>query len=340
MCKKSLQENTKRTILQVFETRKKIDALLNLKAENAKTKDITGTTRKEIDASVWNELGLYFLNNRMFLDAAMVYQHMLDVIPKIEQEKGITIHKGLPLHNLGVAQIRLKNYDEGIPNILRAYDEDVATYGKTEADGSLANQVKEGLISFISKVVDGNYLKWFNDNSGLTIKNTFSLLTNMDETEKLYFAKIVTSKKLLTFHDDVYTRNAMLDNLRDLALLLESNLKRRSGENRYLPESIAAIFSEEWKNHFVANDALKNFDGTRAVQSFQDNVNAIRILRSSGRPEVDFLTNSFLTTALVRNFAAHFVVDNLNILKNHTEYDDIFGKEIAATLYSLNYRIP
>ena len=333
-------KSTVETLGQILESRKRIQGLLDNKVSSVQFKDIEGSSKKEIDASIWNELGLWFLSNQMFLDAANIYQHMLNTILKIEKEKGIVIHKGLALHNLGVAQLNMKDYDEGIPNILRAYDEDVEILGKTKADDSLANQVKEGLIAFTSLVIDGNYLKWFNKETDLSVSDTFSLLKNMDETEKLFFTKTVNSKMLVAFHDDVYTRNAMLDNLRDLALLLESNLKRRSGRNRYLPDSITALFSEEWTKHFEANKKLKDFDNKRAVESFRDNINAIAKLKSSGKPKVDFLTNSFLTIALVRNFAAHFVVDNLDILKNKAEYDEVFAKEVAAILYSLNYKIP
>ncbi len=336
MEKNDLGEKTVETLSRVLESRKAIANLLELKVERISIKPIAGKTKQEIDASVWNELGVYFLNNNMFLDAQIVYQNMLDTIFKIEKEKGITIHKGLPLHNLGVAQINMKNYDEGIPNILKAYDEDVSTFGETEANKSLANQVKEGLFSFISSVVDGNYLKWFNDNSGLGLKDTFSLMSNMTETEKLFFTKSVNSKKLMTFHNDIYTRIVMLDNLRNLALLLESNLKRRSGRNEYLPELITDLFKENWQTQFVANKELKNYNG---IKGFQENLKKIEVLTTAGKPNEDFLTTSFLTIALIRNFTAHFVVDELDILKNQKEYDNIFAKEIAAILYSLNYNV-
>lgn len=156
-------------------------------------RDISGTDKKEVDASVCNDLGLYFLHNKMYLDALRIYEHMFRTISTVESRDGVSIHKGLPLHNMGVAQINLRNYDEGIVNVLRAYDEDIETYGNEVAEKQLAFKVKEGLFDFSSRVVDKDYLKEFNDRSELKIESTSSLMQNMDEAERLFFAKEVFS---------------------------------------------------------------------------------------------------------------------------------------------------
>ena len=334
---KTSKSNAKQVIFKVFETRRAIDDILRLKEENIVLRNIKDSKRKEIDASVWNELGLYFLNNRMYLDALITYEHMLQTISNAEKEHRAEIHKGMPLHNIGVAQINLRNYDEGIPNILKAYEEDVKTFGKTKAKGMLANKVKEGLFDFISKVIDNNYLQEFNRRTGLKISKTASVLDNMNEAEKLFFAKIITSKKLVMFHDDVYTKVVMFDNLRNLGLLLESNLKRRSKTKEYLPELIKKIFhSEEWKKYFVANEKLKRYAD---VKDFQDKLIQIDKLKASGKPKIDFVTANFLTIALMRNFTAHYLSERLYILKNRRKYDRVFAREIFSILYSLNYPV-
>jgi hypothetical protein len=112
------------------------------------------------------------------------------------------------------------NFDEGIPNILKAFEEDVKSFGD-QAEQLLASKVKEGLIQFTCKVVDNNFLKEFNKNTGLQVKSTISLMKNMDETEKLFFAKVINSSKLVTFHSDLYSHVVLLDNLGNLPLLLE-----------------------------------------------------------------------------------------------------------------------
>jgi tetratricopeptide (TPR) repeat protein len=191
-----MPKKLKKIVTNTLELRKSIDQLLELKKQNIVLKDIAGSNRKEIESSVWNHLGIYFLNNGMYSDAVMVYTHMLEAIAEVEAKQKVEIHKGLALHNMGVAQLYLKNYDEGIPNILKAFEEDVKTFGKASAEKQLASKVKEGLFEFSGKIIDGNYLKEFTTESGMPVKDTISLMQNMDETEKLFFAKIVNSSKL------------------------------------------------------------------------------------------------------------------------------------------------
>lgn len=334
-------ENRVKDILsRIIEIRKAIDESLLLQEKNISLKDINGTNKKEIDALVWNGLGTFFLYNGMYLDALKIYEHMLQTVWRTESNKGVSIHKGLPLHNIGVAQINLRNYDEGIPNILRAYEEDVETFGQTNAEKMLASRVAEGLYKFVSKVVDNNYLTEFNRYSGLNIKNTITLMQNMNEAEKLFFAKIINSKKLVTFHDDIYTRVTTFDNLKNLCLLLESNLRRRSKGTDLLPGLIINIFQKEpWEKYYETNKALKNFDRTSAVADFEQKLEKIAKLKAAGKPDIDFVVSNFLTTVLVRNFTAHYLNEKLKILSDPKKYDEVFAREIFAVLYSLHYPV-
>jgi len=253
-----------------------------------------------------------------------------------EKKQGIDIHKGLPLHNIGVAQINLRNYDEGIPNILKAYEEDIKSLGSAKAEKQLAYRVKEGLFDFVSRVIDNNYLREFNNQSGLKVKETISLMQNMDEAEKLFFAKTVNSKKLVAFHDDIYTRVTMFDNLKNLGLLLESNLKRRSHRTEQLPGLITNIFKESWKKDYEASKALTSYS---SVADFESKLETIEKLKPSGKPIDDFVTSNFLTITLVRNFTAHYLNEKLNILSDSKKYDRVFAREIFSILYSLVYAV-
>lgn len=337
MSKIALKEKLKDIVYKTFETRKAIDECLREKEQAIYLRDIKDTTKKEIDASVWNDLGLFFLHNRMYLDALKIYEHMLQTISELESQQSVAIHKGLPLHNIGVAQINLKNYDEGIPNVLKAYEEDIEIFGSTRAETQLAYKVKQGLFDFTSRVIDNNYLKEFNKLSRLNVKNTSSLMENMDEAEKLFFAKIVNSKKLIAFHDDIYTRVTMFDDLKNLCLILESNLKRRSGRTDYLPKLITNIFSnEEWTKYFEANRTLTSYN---SIADFENKLKSIESLKVSSKSEVNFITSNFLTTSLIRNFTAHYLTEKLDLLQDQNRYDGIFAREIFSILYSLAFII-
>ena len=129
----------------------------------------------------------------------------------------------------------------------------------------------------------------------------------------------------------------MLDNLKNLCLVLESNLKRRSGltgRKYVLSRLITDIFAKEkWQKHFVDNKDLTSYNG---IKDFQVKLEKIENLKASGKSKIDFITNAFLTATLVRNFTAHYVHEGLDILKDSKKYDSVFAREIFAILYSLH----
>lgn len=87
MSKSTSKNSARNAIFEVFKARKLVFESLLFKEQNISLKDVNGTNKKEIDASIWNEMGLYFLNNRMYSDALMIYEHMLQTILKVESQK-------------------------------------------------------------------------------------------------------------------------------------------------------------------------------------------------------------------------------------------------------------
>lgn len=329
-----MPEKLTKIITSTFELRKSIDELLELKKQNIVLKNIANSDRKEIEASIWNHLGIYFLNNGMYSDAVKVYTHMLETIAQVEEKQKVEIHKGLPLHNMGVAQLYLKNYDEGIPNILKAFEEDIKTAGKTTAEQQLASKVKEGLFEFSGRIIDGNYLKEFTTQSGMAVKDTITLMQNMDETEKLFFAKIINSSKLIQFHDDIYTRVAMFDNLGNLALLLESNLKRRSTFPQRLNGLITRIFKgTSWQKIYESKiGELTSYDN---LGDFESKLENILTGSFSANSQGNFIIRNFLATSLIRNFTTHYINEKLGFLSDPKKYNDVFKAEVFSILYCL-----
>ena len=93
---------------------------------------------------------------------------------------------------------------------------------------------------------------------------------------------------------------------------------------------------EEWKKLFTANGCLTQY---KTLKEFQDKLGKIEKTQFSKKPDVDFTTRNFLATTLIRNFAAHYLSERLDILEDSETYDDIFAKEIFSILYSLAYRV-
>jgi len=327
--KKELKRLSK-IVKNIFETRKAIDSCLEDKRSEI-FHSVSELKGDELDVSVWNDLGLFFLEHHMNENAELIYRHMLNVAFEVERRINKRIHKGLPLYNMGVAQINMRNFDEGIPNILRAYEEDILKFGEEKAKEKLASKLKEGFLEFISKVIDNNYLKEFNTTSKLNIKTSYDLIANMNEVEKLFLAKIITSKKLVTFHDDAYTKVIMFDNLRNLCLMLEWNLKRRSNRKDSLSLLIPKVFSfEKWAPYFKSIK-LKTYS---SISEFESKLDQIEKTNPLSNTADNFILQNFFTTTLVRNFTAHYLDEKITLLSDPQKYDRTFAREIYALLYT------
>jgi len=289
----------------------------------------------EIDSTVWNDYGIWFLRNGDFSSAELVYKRLLD-LEKILTEKDPELHKGLPLYNMGIAQIKQRNFDEGIQNILRAYEEDIRTHGKAKAQEMLAFKLKEGLSNFISKAVDNNYLPEFNRMHSPTAKSTSDLMKNMEEAEELLFLKTINSTKSLGFHDDIYTKVVLLDNIKNLAMLIEYNIRRRSKRKVHLSEADEVFPTSKWAGHFRAYRTLTSY---KNIPDFEGNMDGIKKLTPSGDPATNFFLRNFLTAALIRNFVAHYLDENLQILSSEVNYNEAFNRVVHALLYTLSEKI-
>ena len=86
-----------------------------------------------IDKSVWNDIGIYYINNGLFRQAEFVYRKMLETIQKCEKRNNEQLHKGLALHNLGVALYYQGRKEEAKQRFSEAREEDRRTYGREEA---------------------------------------------------------------------------------------------------------------------------------------------------------------------------------------------------------------
>lgn len=295
----------------------------------------------EVDASGWGDLGLYFWTNRMYQETIVTFSHMLGTISRLEKKFG-HVHKGLPLYNMGIAQISLANFDQGIPNVLKAFEEDKLKLGEIAAKKELAYRLKDNLLDFTSRIVDNNYLKEFTTSSGLAVNHILDLLANMEETEKLFFAKIVNSRELVDFHDDAYTKVVLFDNLKNLCLILESNLRRRKRVNGLLPQLVVSVFSKERWAGFFDSERKKSSAGLTGysdVRDFNSKVKTIETYSPIGTESEDFHLKNFLTATLIRNFTAHNLDESIEVLKGPQEYGNAFSRVLWSLIYALQYAI-
>jgi len=66
-----------------LEERKALDACLRAKESEVRMSE-SPVKDGELDTSVWNDLGMYFLNNVMAAEAVIVYSHMLSEAQSLE----------------------------------------------------------------------------------------------------------------------------------------------------------------------------------------------------------------------------------------------------------------
>ena len=297
-----------------------------------------------IDASIWNDIGGFFVTRGMPSDAELLYKRMLDTEIAVENKQKGLLHKGMALYNLGISQINQKNFDEGVPNVLDAFEEDVRQVGERQARFLLAHRLKEGLLVFISSYLDEHFLKTLKQNVGdkdLQGYSSLDLLKILDEPEKFFVCKIVNTKAIARFRTDMYTRVVLFDNLRNVCLLTELVLKK-NGTKVTLGGLVPEIFSkltEKWVDVFKNNVKLTRFDDPQSqlppIKQFEVNIN--KVMANAFHPDtgLNHLARIFLGTVLLRNYTSHFFDEYLPLLQDRKKYEKCFEVSMHALLYSL-----
>jgi hypothetical protein len=150
------------------------------------------------------------------------------------------------------------------------------------------------------------------------------------------FVQEVRRITIIQFHDDIYTRVAMLDYLGNLALLLESNLKRRSTFTQTLNGLITRIFKgTAWQKIYENNIALTTYVNLKDFETKLDNILTGTF---SANSQENFIIKNFLATSLIRNLTSHYINEKLGFLSDPKKYQDVFKTEIFSILYGLAFK--
>jgi hypothetical protein len=296
---------------------------------------------KEI--SVWNNIGkeLFFFAD--YLLSAEVYRNMLQTILEEETRQSVRLHKGLALYNLGLSQIQLGDLDEGIPNILLAYIEDVRNFGQPVTSGLPAATVKNDILRTTSNQI-AIYLK-----SIRRVVKTYpisklsedDLLSVLSEDEQLLLCKIIISYSKTPHRNDTYTKFTMLDNLKNIYLLTEVVLKKRAIFCRTLSEAVDTVFKKErWKNIYNTNKILKTYNQSSPNKLEHFDAKLIKLVSFIDSYRIKNLEDMYvshlvLLTVLTRNYIFHVMESNCTLTKNHKLYNFLFDSGMQSLLYSL-----
>lgn len=287
--------------------------------------------------SIWNNLGLSFYFEKAFLDMHGVYSHMSNTIQQVESKEKRNIHNGLALFNMGIAQTNLGNVEEGITNILRALEEDNKTFGKAAASMP-ASKLLEDYIANIAKDISTNYINDIQKGLKNPLNDPIRIVKVLDLGEQLFLSRILRSRSI-SFLGDINSRTTLFDALRDLCLLIEVVLRRKSGRANMLGGLIINIFnSKPWIANTNFIQILDNGNTTSAStpQDFEQNLKAISTSLYGQDSERNFLMKIFLACLLVRNFTSHHFDLNITLLTSKNEYDSVFKQVMYSLIYCLN----
>lgn len=321
----------------IFQTYKNIGDLLE-DIELAMTSGVVRIEDHIIDDSIWNGLGLFFFNLEDFSVSETVYSHMLRTIQRFTDRR---LHKGLALYNLGVSQINSKNFDDGIPNILLAYEQDVERMGKIRARKFFANKLKDTFLDYEINFIESNYLNKLRKlfpNSSISTLLAQDLFKVLDESEMLLLMKIIVSITVRSFNKDDYSKLTRFDSLKNIYLLIEIVLKKR--QKKTLAHLVDDMFTrEKWLSPSLQEKKLRRFDTgpNSPIKQFNINLKNIRDMNFYGN-EQKFLVRIFLLTVLMRNYTAHFFDEYHQLLNDRNIYSSLFESAIYALLYCLRFR--
>lgn len=332
-----LIENINRCTNDLMEARQRLARL----HESVCNQAMSGSIRIEdniIDRSIWNNYGRVLIGAKMYSDAEQIYSDMLETIQALEKTKG-ELHKGLPTYNIGLVQFLQRNFDEGIPNILEAYEHDVKRLGPNDAKNLFASRFKKDLNALVGSELDARFFADLRKSTSLRARSSIDLIQGLTETEFLLFARIILSDAHIKFRKDTYTSVILYDNLRNLCLLLEVFLKRRTRMDESIGSLLNLVFDKEgWLRLYNMHKRKTRFEATtvsEAVGKFDAN---LKFLEGTlgGSLEEEFLARVFLTTVLVRHFTSHYFDAYPDLIKNQVLYKRILKRAAFSVLYSLD----
>ena len=93
-----------------------------------------------VSKSIWNTIAMPCLKYGLVNQAETIYRRMLETIQKYENKNNIRLHKGLALHNIGMALFYQGKRKEAKEKFQEAYEEDKISYGEETARKGLAKK--------------------------------------------------------------------------------------------------------------------------------------------------------------------------------------------------------
>jgi hypothetical protein len=301
---------------------------------------------KEYYERIVNITGFFLLRLGDFSAAQQVFEHMLATLRKFESHGSAILHKGVAFHNIAVSQFLQQDFDQAVPNFLRASAEDAR-------GGIQANQ------SFALKVLQDRYMQPLIDSMKISQLSIFQiwgrpqgndikdLLKQMQPESYLFLLQVWKSLEINKPRDNLYSRCRAFDNAKSLALIVETFLgqccivtRNVHVSNSYgalhrptlkdllkcLFENRAAWFANldaEWRNWI-------QFDRNNLPADVDVKLSALLNTPLTQNNPHDGLIRGILLLGLVRNFTAHEF--NPYCALTDQVHEDVISRMLAVLL--------
>ncbi|MBN1460202.1 MAG: hypothetical protein JXA57_11750 [Armatimonadetes bacterium] len=258
-----------------------------------------------LESNAWNQIGTYLINTaRLFGVAQILYKYVRQREDAFEEEHGIRLHKGYSYHNLGLCQMELGNWAEGVRNIRRAVQEDIDS-GVPE-EKSHAHRVTWHAIVKLRLRKMGAEVRAFGNSCNLAVSK--DLLVQVFEQKPieqgLQAAYAIVTSELPESPTD-FARSLRFNALRDSCHILEVFLRDLGHIGNGLANCLDAAYGGQgisWWSPFC----VQRGNGLTGAANDQEAVGNWSYIHAYGAMQHDdLLVRAHLVSSLMRNWTHH-----------------------------------
>jgi len=260
----------------------------------------------------------------------LYYKVLLDQILSYEKTHARRFNKGIVYARLGLAQVGSGKFNQGIPHLLRAYEEDRVFYKDYDTapfmNEAIFKQIEKPMIEYLVNI--GNR---YSSEENVTVDESYveGFLNRLDIDDRLFLLAIINgiygNIQILNGNDNAFTRGRIFANVQDLCLFLESVWKKKTGYTGTLGTLINQSFSSESWLTLVRNST---YISSNNITELESNLQGIFTQSNS-------VARRFLILRAIRNFSAHNFDTRSNYFFNNLER---ILEEIVGVIFFLNNR--
>jgi hypothetical protein len=306
--------------------------------QNMKDEDFEITKYEDKNKPIYapiQQMGMFLLNRGLYPIVEEYWMQIDQEIQEFNSTTGKRVNRGIPLANMGVAQVAQGKTIEGLFNIYHGYEDDRDCLQhlpninidpeKDMANSRLFTQFEERQTSQLFHTVVSKFQSVFQIPLTKQGLSNFILSLNSDKKLLLYMAlyRYSFAASLNDELTNVISRSEIIRSLAELALWYEDELKRK--DSGLSGQTLIQILDQKVGQ---LNPTHGQYTGSTNLDELSTKItNAINANN-------DLLITNARIMGCLRNFAGH----NLDV-QDHPFFqssDEVFARMIALIVYSRN----